>query len=65
MAELLELDNLYEHLEERAIDYKYRDMAETFFPKVRNKKHVAKKPDFKAIAQWEMNVFNFSFPKMF
>ncbi len=55
----MELDNLYEHLEERAIDYKYRDIA-NLFQKIRDKKHVAKKPDLEAIAQWEMNVFNFS-----
>lgn len=59
MAELLDLDNLYKHLEEKAIDYKYRDIA-NLFQKIRDKMHVEKKADLEAIAQWEMNVFNFS-----
>ncbi len=59
MAELLDLDNLYKHLEEKAIDYKYRDIA-NLFQKIRDKMHVEKKADLEAITQWEMNVFNFS-----
>jgi hypothetical protein len=59
LAELLDLDNLYKHLEEKAIHYKYRDIA-NLFQKIRDKMHVEKKADLEAIAQLEMNVFNFS-----
>lgn len=60
MAELLDMDNLYKHLEEKAIDYKYRDIA-NLFQKIRDKMHVEKKADLEAMAQWETNIFNFSF----
>jgi hypothetical protein len=60
LAELLDLDNLYKHLEEKAIDYKCRDIA-NLFQKIRDKMHVEKKADLEAIAQWEINIFNFSF----
>ena len=60
MAEILDLDNLYKHLEEKAIDYKHREIA-NLFQKIRDKMHVEKKADLEAIAQWEINIYNFSF----
>jgi hypothetical protein len=59
LAELLDLDQLYKHLEETAINYKHREIAD-LFQKIRDKMHVEKKTDLEAMAQWEMNVFNFS-----
>ena len=60
MSELLDLDSLYKFLEEKAIDYKHRKIAH-FFQCLRDKMHVEKKVDLETKAQWETNIFNFSF----
>jgi len=60
LAELLDLDNLYKHLEEKATDYKHGQIA-NLFQKIRDKMHVEKKAELEAMAQWETNIFNFGF----
>ena len=60
MVELSDLDTLYKFLEEKAIDYKHREVA-NLFQRLRDKMHVEKKSDLEAKAQWETNIFNFSF----
>jgi hypothetical protein len=62
LAELLDLDILYRFLEEKAIDYKHREIA-NLFQKIRDKMHAEAKTDIEAIAQWETDVFNFSFAR--
>jgi hypothetical protein len=62
MAETLDLDNLYKHLEEKAIDYKHREIA-NLFQKIRDKMHIEEKNDLETKAQWEINIFNFSFSR--
>ena len=62
MAELLDFDSLYKFLEEKAIDYKHRGIA-NFFQKIRDKMHIEKKTDLEAIAQLETDIFNFSFAR--
>ncbi|XES76099.1 MAG: DUF4209 domain-containing protein [Candidatus Bathyarchaeia archaeon] len=60
MAEISDLDSLYRLLEEKAVDYKYREIA-NLFQKIRDKMHIENKSDLEAKAQWEINIFNFSF----
>lgn len=56
---MLDFEPLYKHLEEKAVDYKYRQIAE-LFQKIRDKMHIEQKTDLEAKAQWEMDIFNFS-----
>ncbi len=44
LAELLDLDAVYNFLEEKAIDYKHREIA-NLFQKIRDKMHAEKKTD--------------------
>lgn len=60
LAELLDLDSLYKFLEDKAINYKHREIAD-LFQRIRDKMQLEKKADLEAIAQWETNIFNFSF----
>lgn len=62
MAELLDLDSLYKFLEDKTIDCKHHEIA-NLFQKIRDKMHIEKKTDLAAIAQWETNIFNFSFAR--
>lgn len=62
LTELLDLDRLYKFLEDNAIDYKHHEIAD-FFQRIRDKMHIEKKADLEAIAQWETNIFNFSFAR--
>lgn len=62
MAEILELETLYKHLEENAINYNYREIA-NLFQKIHDKMHTEGKTDIETKAQWEMDFFNFSIVK--
>ena len=62
MAELLDLDSLYKFLEEKAIDYEHRKIA-NLFQKIRDKMHIEEKSDLETKAQCEINIFNFSFSR--
>jgi len=59
LDEMLDFEPLYKHLEEKAVDYKYYQIAE-LFQKIRDKMHIEQKTDLEAKAQWEMDIFNFS-----
>jgi len=59
LGEILDFELLYKHLEEKVIDYKYRQIAE-LFQKIRDKMHIEQKTDLETKAQWEMDIFNFS-----
>lgn len=60
MTEFSDIDSLYQHLEEKAIEYKHREIA-NLFQRIRDKMHVESKSDLETKAQWEINIFNFSF----
>lgn len=62
MVEILELETLCKHLEENAINYNYREIA-NLFQKIRDKMHTEGKTDIETKAQWEMDFFNFSIVK--
>ena len=59
LAELLDFESLYKHLEEKATDYNYHEIS-VLFQKIRDKMHVAGDTDSETRAQWEMDFFNFS-----
>ena len=62
MAGIVEIEAFYKHLEESAINYKYREIA-NLFQKLRDKMHIEGKTDIETKAQWEMDFFNFSIVK--
>ena len=58
-----DLESAYAHLEEQALDYKYLRQIANLFQKIRDKMHVNEKPEDEKKAQWEVDIFNFSFTK--
>jgi hypothetical protein len=58
-----DLESAYAHLEEQALDYKYLRQIADDFQKIRDKMHVNEKPEEEKKAQWETDIFNFSFTK--
>jgi len=58
--EFLDLESVYEHLEERALDYKYLHQIANVFQKVRDEMHKKQNVEEEKKAQWEIDVFNFS-----
>jgi len=58
--EFSELESLYKHLEERALDYKYLHQIANLFHKIRDEMHVKERTEEEAKAQWEIDSFNFS-----
>lgn len=58
MDDFLDLESLYKHLDEKAIDYSYRKIA-VHFQKLKDKLISEKKQDLAIQAQWEADFFNF------
>ena len=58
--EFLDLESVYNHLEERALDYKYLHQIAGIFQKVRDEMHRKQNAEEEKKAQWEIDVFNFS-----
>lgn len=58
--EISDLESLYKHLEEKAVDYKYLGQIANLFQKIRDGMHVKKKIEEETKAQWEIDTFNFS-----
>jgi len=59
MSGFTDLEPLYSHLEEKALDYKHAQVIGTLFQKVRDLKHEQGKPAEAEKAQWELDFFNF------
>ncbi len=59
MEEINELEDLYKHLEEKALDYKYPHQIGVLFHHLRDLKSEAKQPEEAEKAQWEVDAFNF------
>lgn len=58
--EISDLESLYKHFEEKAVDYKYLRQIANLFQKIRDEMHVKKKIEEETKAQWEIDTFNFS-----
>lgn len=58
--ESFDLESAYNHLEERALDYKYLHQIAGIFQKVRDEMHRSQNVEEEKKAQWEIDVFNFS-----
>ena len=58
--EFSELESLYKHLEERALDYKHLHQIANLFQKIRDTMHEKGRTEEEAKAQWEIDIFNFS-----
>jgi len=56
-----DLESVYNHLEEHALDYKYLHQIANLFQKIRDEMHVKKNSEEEKKAQWEIDIFNFSF----
>lgn len=59
MRNLNNLESIYVHLEENAIDYKYPHQIGELFKKLRDQKHQEEKAEEVEKAQWEIDFFNF------
>lgn len=59
MENFTNLESLYKHLEDRAIDYKYPSQISKLFQKLRDSEHEENKLDEAEKAQWEIDFFNF------
>ena len=62
MAEILDFESLYKHLEGKDAEYAYRDIS-NLFQKIRDKMHVEGNNASETKAQWEMDFFNFGIEK--
>jgi hypothetical protein len=58
LADMLDFESLYKHLEEKAIDHDYHEIS-SLFQKIRDKMHIDRNPELETKAQWEMDFFNF------
>jgi len=59
MENFNDLESLYKHLEEKALDYKYPHQIGNLFQKLRDSKHEENKLDEAGKAQSEIDFFNF------
>jgi hypothetical protein len=58
--EILEnIQELYQHIDEKAMDYMYLSEISTLFQKLRDKKHEDGDTEQSKKAQWEVDIFNF------
>ena len=63
MDNLIDLESLYKHLEDNAIEYKFSLQISILFQKIRDKMHIDGNTSLETRAQWEMDFFNFSIQK--
>lgn len=56
-----DLESVYNHLEKQALDYNHQHQIANIFQKIRDEMHVKKNSEEEKKAQWEIDVFNFSF----
>jgi len=59
MGKYNELESIYEHLEENALDYKYPHQIAELFKNLRDLKHQENETDEVKKAQWEIDFFSF------
>ena len=59
MGNFADLESLYKHLEDKAIDYKYPHQIGNLFQNLRDSKHKENKLDEAEKAQWEIDFSNF------
>jgi len=59
MSEFSDLESLYKHLEDKALDLKHPQLVGVLFQKLRDLKHKEEKHDEVEKAQWELDFFNF------
>src|SRR3989304_8564730 len=59
MENFNDLESLYKHLEEKALDYKYPHQIGNLFQKLRDIKHEENKTEEAEKTQWEIDFFRF------